>query len=358
MLNADIITYLSFDGDAGETETYLSREAVVSETYNGEIKRCNSYKWSESLSPSITIIKEDFSDFTRDDNREILSWLTGRKSAGFLDIYSDDSGEITYSILGNFVKVSQYKNGNSSVIGYIAQFESLMPWALSDLEEREEDVSDHADNTFTITINTDEPESAVYPKITIINKGENYVRIADGVELTESSPMIVNTAYWNGETFYWRTLNPTKKYDTTKPSAYSTWIEKVVDHEYGDNDTWETGYIYKYNNTYYWLEPANTLNSSLTNPELSAIGVKITNTYTANGKTEVTTCSIANNALSEIIVLDGANKVISSSSVSRVFGDNFSWDWIPLYDGVNTITVEGNCTAKFEYRTVIKCGDL
>ena len=358
MLPFDITTCLSFDGDSGDTDTYLGREAVVSETYNGEIKHGNSYKWSESLSPSITIMKKDFSDFTREENRTILSWLTGRKSAGFLDIYLDEySDNIEYSILGNFVKVSQYKNGNSSVIGYIAQFESLMPWALSDLESIPKNVTDTTNNTFAIEIKTDEPESAVYPKITITHSNKNFIRIADGVVLTESSDMIANTAYFNGQTYYWRTLNPTKKYGTTKP-AYDEWEVVDVDHAYGDNDDWETGYIYKYNNTYYWLEPANTLNSSTVNPNLTAIGVKITNTYAANGETYVATCSVANNTLTETIVLDGANKVVSSSRTSRIFDKDFSWGWLPLYNGVNTIKVEGNCTVKFEYRTVVKCGDL
>ena len=358
MLPFDITTCLSFDGDSGDAETYLGREAVVSETYNGEIKRGNSYKWSESLSPSITIMKKNFGDFTREENRAILSWLTGRKTAGFLDVYLDEnSNSIEYSILGNFVRVSQYKLGNSRVVGYIAQFESLMPWALSDLESIEKDVSEPANNTFIISINTDEPESAVYPRITIVNNGQDFVRIANNTVLNESSNMIVNTAYFNGTTYYWRTLNPTKKYGSAKP-AYDEWEVVDVDHEYGDKDEWETGYIYKYNNTYYWLEPANTLNSSNDNPHLTAIGVKITNTYAANGETYVATCSVANNTLTETIVLDGANNVVSSSRTSRIFDKDFSWEWIPLYNGVNTIKVEGNCSVTFEYRDVRKVGEF
>lgn len=319
---SDITTCLSFGGDSGDVETYLGREAMVSETWNGEIKRGNSYKWSESLSPSITIIKKDFSDFTRDENRKILSWLTGRKTAGFLDIYLDEQANaIEYSILGNFIGVSQYKLGNSRVVGYIAQFESVMPWALSPLQiepddfsstnidiTKMRDVSAPANNTFTLTIDTDEPESAVYPKITIKHNNTNYVRIANGTVLTEDSPMIASTAYYNGA-------------------------------------------------TYYWLDSAGKFNSNTTNPQLQTTSVKITNTYAVDDKTYVATCSIGNNTLDETIIIDGANKVISSSRTARIFGDDFTWEWLPLYDGVNTIKVEGNCSIALEYREVRKVGE-
>ena len=82
----DVITQCSFDGDSGDSETFLGREAVVSETYNGAMKRGNMYKWNESFAPTITILKKDFSDFTREENRYILSWLTSKQTPGFLDI--------------------------------------------------------------------------------------------------------------------------------------------------------------------------------------------------------------------------------------------------------------------------------
>jgi hypothetical protein len=56
-------------------------------------------------------------------------------------------------------------------------------------------------------------------------------------------------------------------------------------------------------------------------------------------------------------VLDGANKVISSKNVNRVFDDDFEdWRWLSLYDGKNEIAVEGNCTVTLEWREVRKVG--
>ena len=373
-LEFDVIACVSFDGDTGDTETGLSREAVVSEMYNGALKRGTSYKWNESMNVTITLVKNDFSDFTQEQNRKILKWITSRHTPGFLDIYKDDSNVIEYSVLGNFIKVSQRKLGNSRVVGYVLEYEGLTPYAYSGLHTIPENlniidvgtfknVSSPSNNTFTIQINTDDTETAIYPRITIKHNGENFIRIADGTILTTSSDMIPGTVYFNGSTFYWRTIRPTKKTNTTPPD-YEGWIIKQVDHTYGDSDVWENGYIYQYGQNYYWLEPAHTLYSNSENPNLETTSVKITNTYLIGNETHVATCSMANNTLDEKIVLDGANKVVSSSRTSRIFGDDFSWEWLPLYDknlsadgnGVNTIKVEGNCSIAIEYREVRKVG--
>ena len=67
------------------------------------------------------------------------------------------------------------------------------------------------------------------------------------------------------------------------------------------------------------------------------------------------------------VVLDGANKVVSNYSIDesgketmdiRIFGDDFSWNWIPLYEGKNELSFVGNCTVTIEYRYPIKCGEF
>jgi hypothetical protein len=366
-LDFDVTACVSFDGDTGDVETGLSREAVVSETYNGALKRGAFYKWNESFNVTITLVKNDFSDFTQEQNRRILKWITGRQTPGFLDIYKDDSNVIEYSVLGNFVNVSQRKLGNARIIGYVLEYESLTPYAYSRLNTVPENfvatdtltmknVSLPSNNTFMITIDTDEPEAAVYPKITIKHNGTNYVRIADGTVLNIHSEMIDNTDYFNGTTHYWKTPGSTKVNSTEKPN-YDGWVVKEVDHAYGDNDTWEVGYIYQYGTNYYWLDP-HTFHSSTTNPNLKTTSVKITNVYVDdNGVTRIAKCRVANNTLDETIILDGANKVVASSRVSRIFGDDFiDWDFLPLYDGRNQITIEGNCSVGIEYREVRKVG--
>ena len=60
----------------------------------------------------------------------------------------------------------------------------------------------------------------------------------------------------------------------------------------------------------------------------------------------------------ETVVLDGANKIVfSSRSNGRTFGNDFSWNWLPLFNGDNHITVIGNCQVKLEFREPIKIGE-
>jgi hypothetical protein len=66
---------------------------------------------------------------------------------------------------------------------------------------------------------------------------------------------------------------------------------------------------------------------------------------------------IKNNTGSEKIVIDGANRIISSSNTRRIFGDDFNWKWLEMYDGTNEIIVEGNCTVTLEWREVRKVGE-
>ena len=66
---------------------------------------------------------------------------------------------------------------------------------------------------------------------------------------------------------------------------------------------------------------------------------------------------ITNNYSGENIIIDGANKIISTST-SRIVGDDFSWNWLALRRGEKTIEVTGNCEISFEWRDPIKIGQF
>ena len=305
----DLICGLSFDSDDGETDTYLSREAVTSETYRGDFKRVFSYKYSEVLAPKITFIDKDFGEFDSVRQRRILKWLTSKDTASFLTVYHDDSEVISYEILGGFIDLQMYKNGNGSVIGIIATFESISPWAFSPLHTIEKDVSNPADNSITIDLQTDDPQSAVYPRITIQEQG----------------------------------------------------VVVAINHAMGDQDTWVEGSVFQDVNTdtFYWVDTKGEKHTSASDTSgFDTTSVSIRNIHTNNkGKISVSNTLIKNNGSDEKIILDGANKVVSSSS-TRIFGDDFSWNWIPLYEGENKLSFVGNCTVIIEYRTPIKCGEF
>lgn len=312
-LDFDVLTDLAFDSDNGAVETRLSREAVVSETYNGELKRASGYKWNESLTFQMTLVKNDFGDFSSEENRRVLKWLTSRRTPGFINVYKDDSEVVEFAALGNFVNVSSYKLGNGRVVGYIADWESLTPYAFSDLYTVTKTISNATDNKITIEIDTDDSQP-VYPRITVQGKGV-VVPIAAGTKLTALSDMVENTVYFNGTTYYWKTAPSTD-------AAY--------------------------------------FNSSTTNPNLKTTSVKIINTHTniLNQKKVLEPVVVKNSAGTEKIVIDGANKIISSGNTNRVFGDDFEgWRWLALYDGKNEIAIEGNCTVTIDYREIRKTGE-
>lgn len=307
----DLICDLSFDSDDGETNTYLSREAVASETYRGDFKRVSSYKYSEVFAPKITFIDKDFGEFDVERQRKILKWLTSKDTASFLTVYHDDSEVVSYEILGAFIDIQTYKNGNGRVIGIVATYESISPWAFSPLYTITKDVSNPTDNKITINLETDDI-MPVYPRITIQQDSlTSVVRVSD-----------VDDIPWTEGTVYQLTGN--NKY-------YWIDVDGVNKHILEDN---------------------NTSNFDTTS-------VVIRNTYTDDkGNISVFDTLVKNNVKGEKVTLDGANRVVSSSSEGRIFGDDFSWNWTPLYEGKNELSFVGNCTVTIEYRYPIKCGEF
>lgn len=307
-IDMDTYTGLSFDSDNGNTNSFLNREAIVSESYNGAFKRAHAYRWSETLSPTITFIKENYGDFSPEENRKILKWLTGNQGTGVLSIYSDDSEAIEYELIGNFTTVEQYKLANGRIVGYVATFESVNPYALSPVRMVTKTVDTPLE--FTINIETDEPQSAIYPKITI-TEGNSFVVRAD--ELL-GSRFIVNA---------------------------------------GPPDDYVPGTVYAYNNKWWYVDGSGVMRGESVKPEWSTTSVVIENLTTG------TKSRVAMNIPGEIITIDGANKIISSNrATNRVFGNDFNWKWLPLVEGENKIKVIGNCAMTIEYREIIKVGDF
>ena len=269
-LNIDLIIEVAFDSDSGETSSYLNREAVVSETYDGRHKHVTRYKYNESFSPKFTFVKKNFGDFTQEEVRQVFKWLTSKDTTAVLDVFydrADDSKIIDWSAIGNWTEISTYKLGNNRTVGIVAAFEAVTPYAMSMLHGRDEEdkpiVYDITQNNkITIAIDTDD-NKPVYPRITIQQKGT-----AGDIKITN------------------------QHYDSFHKAS-----------------------------------------------------------------TPVIT-TVKNNGQTEKIVIDGANRVISSSNTKRIFGDDFNWQWLPLYDdGKNEITIEGNCEVSIEYREVRKVGE-
>jgi hypothetical protein len=254
----DMITCVAMDSDNGETSTYLNREAVVSETYDGRYKKISNFKYTETFAPKFSFFKKDLGDFTMDEVRIVLKWLTSKDTTALLETYYDDSNVVSWASIGGWTEIQMHKIANNRTIAITAVWDSISPFAFSDLYTVTKTIT-ATDNKITINIDTDD-NKPVYPRVTI---------------------------------------------------------------------------------------------------QTSSADVKFVNKHTdlLNNSKSYSSLELANNNSGEKIIVDGANKIISSSSTKRIFGDDFNWVWLELYDGKNELTIEGNCTVTIEYREVRKIGE-
>lgn len=354
----DVIFDVAFDSDNGAMSSYLNRSAVASESYDGRYKNTTRYKFDELFSPQFTIVKRDFSDFTQEDVRKVLKYLTSTDRPALLEVYYDGSNNVVgWACIGGFVSVEMYKIANSRTVGIVAKFEAITPFAMSDLRTVTKTIPSPTGNKITINIDTDD-NKPVYPRITIQQQGDGRIRIANNDIKVFTDDMIKNAVYFNGTTNYWKSDRPEQRSSTTKPD-YKGWttinVASVNDVKYADN----TFYYNTVDAKYYWLDPY-MFHEQDDNPNLKTTGVRLSNKHTDlfDNEQGVFVATVKNNTLDEKVILDGANKIISSSRATRIFGNDFEeWTWLPLYDGKNEITVEGNCTVTIEYREVRKVGE-
>ena len=442
----DLIMCAAIDSDDGETNTYLNRSAVQSESYDGRYNPTARYKYDEVFAPKFTFFKKDFSDFSMEEVRILLKYLTSKDTTSLLEVYYDDSNVVTWAAIGGWTELNLQKLANNRTIGVTGVFSSIHPFALSDvynvtqnvatvinttmyywastfvsgvsvpqylftetqtpkvgtavyatesavtesvinvpmflygaISEVNEDGSYKVNNTtfkialqgtktkrsynnkIVIDIDNDD-NKAVYPRVTI-NHGysgvpHTIVPVSPETEYTAISDMVPNTIYFNGTTYYWKAAGVT--FSSIAPDY--GWDIMRMSGDYNISDIKEANLVYYYEKAdmYYWIDPyLFHKQTGGTPPVLSTTSVKFTNVHTDYfyQKSVHPSVIVKNNSSTEKIVLDGANKIISSSSTRRIFGDDFNWQWLELYDGRNEITIEGNCEVTLEWRTVMKCGE-
>ena len=359
----DLIMDVAFDSDNSEVSTFLNREAVSSESHDGRYHNTVRYRYSERFAPRFTFMKKGFGDFSISEVRAVLKWLTVTDKPSLLDVYYDNSNAVEWSAIGGWTEIETYKLANQRTVAIVATFEATTPFALSDLHTITKKISSATDNKIIIEIDTDD-NKPVYPCVTI-NHGYDdtshlIVNIPSGTVYTTDSDMIPNTVYFNGTTYYWKSDKSGKCVSSRHP-GYSEWSTVPVDHAYTDADVWADKTIYNYvdGGKYYWVDP-HYFKSSEDEPKLATTGVKLTNKHTdfLNVSKPLSPTIVQNNNGTETIILDGANKVISSLGTNRVFDADFNLTWLPLLDGTNEITVEGNCEVTLKWREVRKIGEF
>lgn len=356
----DVTVHCCFDGDNGATSSFLNRDNIYTEHYDGR-RTIHRTKYNEGFTPKFTIIKQDFSDFTREENRKILSWLTASEKPGWCEVYQDDSNVLSWKCFGNITSLEQYKLGNGRVIGYEFEIETTHPYAWSRKLETTQLISEPT--TFAITCNTDEYNKLLYPKVTINFNGENVYVPINQDPTVDKYDMMPNVIYLYDNKYY-------IKIDGNKhqlgDDSNSGIFNSDITNQTASASTVNKYYYYPGNRTVYKGITIKDGDKETYDWEIVTVvggGVQIENSSVINENGRSSKTILIGNAPGEQVILDGANKVVSSSitstgTIGRIIGDDFNWIWVPLAEGKNNFTITGNCEVTFEWIEPRKVGSL
>ena len=369
----DVTLHLSFDNESGASNSFLNREAISTEIYDGSRKFIHGSKYTDSAMPRFTLVKNNFGDFSSEENRRVLSWLTSNSKPSWLEVYQDDSNVISYRYFCVVTNVEQYKLSNGRVVGYEFEIFSDSPYAwsrkliypeiyltveeLGNNDETNDYLAISGTQTFTIECNSDEYNKLLYPKVTIVFDEENIYFPVTTDPLASNYKMIPNVIYsYNGA----RYININQGDDKDKGKF-------VLSKENLSDDTVASGDLV--GNHYYFPKDRTVRKVDVDDSgvdyiwkTVSIVGsaIKMDNSYTLNGETMPKEVTVAGGAPGETIILDGTNKIIHSATSNqlKIIGDDFNWEWPSLIAGENTITVTGNCKIRFEWFEPRKVGSL
>ena len=374
----DVTPHCSFGGDNGTTSSFLNRDGVYTEHYDGH-RTIHRAKYNEVFTPRFTLVKTNFSDFDPSENRRILSWLTASEKPGWLEVYEDDSNVLTWRVFGCVTSVEQYKLGNGRVVGYEFEIESshahvwsrkfIYPMVQPTIEEisNNDETNDYLQvsgtESFTITCNTDEYNKLIYPKVVVKFNGEN-IYFPVNTKPSDDTYMIPNVVYTYTE-------GTTPKYYISI-SAEDALVRTEVLPISGDTGASEDlpgTYFYDQSNHIIKRMQKDDQGKLIKDDQDNLIwepivkvgaAVKINTSYRFGGETVSKEIVIKGAALGEEIILDGMNKVISviPNDGVRIMGDDFNWEWVPLAYGDNNITISGNCAVQIQWIEPRKVGSL
>lgn len=119
----------AFEPDSGFIDTFLGMDQVYEDYYDGAKRFLYGTRYNNKATIKITMIKADGTDWSIYDNRKALKWLTGARTASWLDLYQGE--KIKYSFLGTVGPSQQYKV-DGRIIGISFDFLSITPWAYSE----------------------------------------------------------------------------------------------------------------------------------------------------------------------------------------------------------------------------------
>lgn len=295
-----IIAAFASDTDNGLTDTFLSMDISSDDYYDGTKRYTYNSRYNTQATVTITVVKNNGKDFSLQQVRSCLKWLTGAKTDSWLDMYNGD--EIKYSFLGRVTNVQNYKL-DARIVGLTITFTSVSPWAYS------------APQVF---------DCSIYQLIDITEDGALLKGGDDAVPLGTDSEGVLSVSYLDNNNYF----NITDEGVVYIDNSYKT----VIDNKSDDLYT----YIY--------------LDIDYINESSSFVSIR---NITLGEETKVT--SIRTNESISI----SAKQFIISDVPNKIFGDTFNFVWPRLQPGLNDFIVEGDGrgSAKFTYRYPMKVGD-
>ena len=245
-----IICHFSDNADSGETDTFLSTEAVYSDSYDGTRQKFYGAKYDQVATPQITVIKQDGTDLGIADNRKILKWLTGSRQSTWMDFYIGD--EVKYRLLGRVKNVSQYKM-DAKVVGLILTFESVSPYGYSSLQTVSQSLI--GDETITINCDTDDLYSYVSMNTTFENTSGNSLIITNNTtgDITEVTGLTQNEVVNISDNMVITSDKPSKTFGNTFNFVFPRLVA-------GDNEFTISG---KGNITFQYITPVKLGNIAI-----------------------------------------------------------------------------------------------
>jgi len=341
----DVVCGLNFDGNSGESDSFMSRESIFSEKYDGSRREVYGFRYKDVLAPTITFVHRDFRPFTFQENRRIMSWLTALRSPSSLTVYEEEN-VVKYCMCGNFTEIQQYKS-DGDVIGYVTTFESNSPYAYSHLISHQYDLSGRTE--ITLQNYGDLFYESVYPVVTYRQDPDDiFLHVVD---LPDVSDAVCDVIY--------HVIKDNSYYIRIEGDVFSL-ISGIflgnISNQQANSDYYGKYYFCSGDHIVYRCD------SELVNGVLTYVWKPIV--YNVHGaliirnNTTGKTTYIRRVNTSEEITINGADRVITSTQENRVIGSDFNWTWFGLQTGDNAIDITGNGILTIEYRYPIKCGDM
>lgn len=142
--NLQIVHFSS--GDSGEVDSYLSQEAIYSDSPRGTKRTLYGTKYNSVALMQFTVMRPNGAEFSIEKTREINRWLTGSNQYSWMDLYVGD--EVKYRMHCFIQDVRPYKV-DSRIVGFVITAESSSPWCYSSLQT----ISQGLNGTETLQIN-------------------------------------------------------------------------------------------------------------------------------------------------------------------------------------------------------------